>query len=953
MAVDDLSRRVLYVGDGSATEFAFNFVVFVTTDVAVYTKDEEGEDKLISPSNYTVTLNENQDNNPGGVVKFNSAPADEAVIAVVSAVPETQPMVLTTYDGFDPEVLNKSADRAVSLIQQLSDDVSRSIRLPRTSQKTTAAAYEELVTAAEKAEAALALSEKTIAAAEAVQTALDEAGDVTGAVPVVAEGASAKRALSERFSDAINVRDFGAKGDGVTDDLQAFQAAARSGKFVYVPEGEYLLSEPVTDGEFELARGAVFPREALFYGRLDTTFRKKIVKELPIRFAGYDSALAAVREASGTNIPFLYPQGIGFDADSNLYISYANSSFSDVSTGLTAIVRYDSKFAYAGYVLVQYGIENVVIADIDGARYLFFRSSANGALMRYDITAASWSGETLIGEIVIRGIDSNYDFDGNKWYALQSTPDVGGSPSRTIINVYDADFSRVSTLSLPKTVVGWQTSSSAYYNYVPKMQGFCVSAGHIYVAHGGHSYQNASTTPQRVSDIGCSELAPDGTLLRYGVLDSAKFAARLREMGYSLTRTEAEANCSHPCGGVFGIYVTQGLSDDYAVSGGVLIVREFAEDGEDFTDIASGYAPATLSRYAELFPLTQIFSDGVSATALVNPITGEQIASLSDLLTFMSEVGLASTGFSTASVSLATIDPIELPTYSFVSVKNCNNAAARIDVVGAYNRGAATYYCSKTTSGWTAYQSKPIGQEVILDAKQAGTWSRVIGRLYDGSGEYVNLLSALPYANGTMSVYFGGGSSVLRTATWLNFFTAASSSAPDATAKGGKNVLRIAGTYVSPSLSDESVSLGQANMPWKDLYVATGAISTSDERLKRDIVDPDEALMRAWGRVGFKVFRFRSAVEQKGDAARLHIGVIAQEVRDAFAAEGLDADRYGLFCRDAWEAEPEEIDPATGEVLRPAIAAGEKFSIRYDEALALECAYQRWRLAKIEARIAE
>ena len=104
MAVDDLSRRVLYVGDGSSTEFAFNFVVFVATDVAVYTKDEEGEDKLISPSNYTVTLNENQDNNPGGVVKFNSAPADEAVIAVVSAVPETQPMVLTTYDGFDPEV---------------------------------------------------------------------------------------------------------------------------------------------------------------------------------------------------------------------------------------------------------------------------------------------------------------------------------------------------------------------------------------------------------------------------------------------------------------------------------------------------------------------------------------------------------------------------------------------------------------------------------------------------------------------------------------------------------------------------------------------------------------------------------------------------------------------------------------------------------------------------------
>src|SRR3546814_20875506 len=52
------------------------------------------------------------------------------------------------------------------------------------------------------------------------------------------------------------------------------------------------------------------------------------------------------------------------------------------------------------------------------------------------------------------------------------------------------------------------------------------------------------------------------------------------------------------------------------------------------------------------------------------------------------------------------------------------------------------------------------------------------------------------------------------------------------------------------------------------------------------------------------------AIAHKGDDARLHAGVLAQEVHDAFIAAGLDGFRYGLLGYDPWD---EKTDPNSGE----------------------------------------
>ena len=69
----------------------------------------------------------------------------------------------------------------------------------------------------------------------------------------------------------------------------------------------------------------------------------------------------------------------------------------------------------------------------------------------------------------------------------------------------------------------------------------------------------------------------------------------------------------------------------------------------------------------------------------------------------------------------------------------------------------------------------------------------------------------------------------------------------------------------------------------------------------------------------------------KGDNARTHIGIIAQDVKAAFEAENLDSFEYGILCFDQWD-DTYESDLNGDQVL--VREAGEEYAIRYDELIA-------------------
>ena len=140
--------------------------------------------------------------------------------------------------------------------------------------------------------------------------------------------------------------------------------------------------------------------------------------------------------------------------------------------------------------------------------------------------------------------------------------------------------------------------------------------------------------------------------------------------------------------------------------------------------------------------------------------------------------------------------------------------------------------------------------------------------------------------------------------------------------------LRFAANEVLPvnqvgDTTDNACDIGNASTRFDDIFATNGTIQTSDRNEKQDIAGLSDAEQRvAVAAKGLlRKFRWKDAVAEKGDEARTHFGIIAQDLQAAFAAEGLDAGDYAMFISSTW------TDEDTGEERT-------RMGVRYSELLA-------------------
>ena len=131
------------------------------------------------------------------------------------------------------------------------------------------------------------------------------------------------------------------------------------------------------------------------------------------------------------------------------------------------------------------------------------------------------------------------------------------------------------------------------------------------------------------------------------------------------------------------------------------------------------------------------------------------------------------------------------------------------------------------------------------------------------------------------------------------------------------------------------MQLGRSSNLWSEVFAANGTINTSDQRLKQDIEDLSEAETRvAIAAKGLlKKFRWKEAVQQKGENARIHFGIIAQDLIAAFQSEGLDPFKYSVICFNEWWRNPEDPTDCRDEEVE-GWEYGSQYAVRYDELLA-------------------
>ncbi len=123
IAIDNSGGKVLYPSNGVQTNYTFSFKVLNINDLKVY------EDGIISAGNIQVNLNADQNASPGGSIDYltSTEPANGVIILIKREVDIEQEADYSAYGGFPPETHELALDNLTQIVQQLEENVDRSL----------------------------------------------------------------------------------------------------------------------------------------------------------------------------------------------------------------------------------------------------------------------------------------------------------------------------------------------------------------------------------------------------------------------------------------------------------------------------------------------------------------------------------------------------------------------------------------------------------------------------------------------------------------------------------------------------------------------------------------------------------------------------------------------------------------------------------------------------------
>lgn len=132
MTISSTTVKNSYSGNGTLDTFNYTFKIFADSDLQVIIRDASATETVKTlTTHYTVT---GAGSASGGTIVFTAGniPSATETVVIRRAVPQTQAIDYIANDPFPAESHEEGLDRAMMAVQQLQEEVDRSIKLSRT-----------------------------------------------------------------------------------------------------------------------------------------------------------------------------------------------------------------------------------------------------------------------------------------------------------------------------------------------------------------------------------------------------------------------------------------------------------------------------------------------------------------------------------------------------------------------------------------------------------------------------------------------------------------------------------------------------------------------------------------------------------------------------------------------------------------------------------------------------
>lgn len=412
MTISSTTRQAgPYAGNDVTTVFPFAFKVFAAADLLVAETDDTGSQTVLTlTTDYSVSLNPDQNIAPGGTVTRASALPTGYALLITSDLAALQPTSLTNAGGFYPRVINDSLDRVTILVQQLLGGLSRALQLPYGETMTA------LPNAATRASKVLAFdADGAPTVVTPISAGAAAAFDLSNVLPADFSGKAFSilgrphaASMAQRFGATINVKaDYGAAGDNTTDDTAAIAAAINEANSaadqtpfpvgIFFPGGVYKITSALPDITRSVVLYSSSAREAVLapIGNFD------VIKFIGSQ-AGGRVANAGMRDMSIATVNMTGGRGIVVDFCQDTTIE--NVLVSDAYNGMEVRQSGDT-------VVRNVKFDN--LRGADGFKAVGSGALRNGVLDHSDVIIldnVTWSGTYIPG--VTTPLSNLVTFDG-------------------------------------------------------------------------------------------------------------------------------------------------------------------------------------------------------------------------------------------------------------------------------------------------------------------------------------------------------------------------------------------------------------------------------------------------------------------------------------------------------------------------------------------------------------